>query len=379
MDEKTRSGLYTNPDTVYIGVDLGSARWMLAAADRARERPIERTIEAFNISGLVKWIEECRKKLGVKAGPVVLVHEAGRDGFSVVRALEPHGIQCVVVDPASIETSARKRKAKTDKIDARMLLKKLRTYLSGDGGVFAVVRVPTEEQEDARRTSRERGRLVKEKTQHRTRIKGLLATLGLQLPIGKHLVASLKDVKTAWGTPIPANLKTELLREVERLELVAHQIEQIQAVTKKELKEPRTKAQRQGAILTSLLGVSTVTSGLLPNEFFWRDFKNRKEVAAAAGLTGTPRATGTSMDAEQGISKAGNSRVRTLMIEIAWNWVRWQPDSPITKWFQSKVDGTKRSKRKLIVAVARRLLIALWRYATQGIVPEGAILKATAH
>ena len=274
--------------------------------------------------------------------------------------------------------SSRRKQAKTDRLDAAVLLRKLRTYVADDRGVFKVVRVPSEEVEDSRRPSREYDRLMKERTQHRTRLNSLLALNGIVLPIDGRLVELLQDARTPSGEPLRERLRAEILRQLERLELVQHQLDELEKELARSAASPKTKADEQGAKLSRLVGIGPVTSMTLPREIFWREFRNRREVGAAAGLTGTPHVTGTSTDIELGISKAGNKRVRTLMIEIAWSWVRLQPDSAITQWYRARQDSTKRTKRKTIVAVARRLLIALWRYVTQDIVPEGARLRASA-
>ena len=375
VNEETRNELSANPNTLYIGADVGASEMKLAAADRHRSKPLEKTLEPFDDVGLMAWIASVREALGLEDGPVVFVHEAGRDGFSLHWWLEMLGVRSVVVDPASIETSSRRRRAKTDRLDARLLLSKTRSYFAGHGSAFAVVRVPSEEVEDARRLSRELKALKEERARAKTRISSLLAQKGVKLPLGQSFVTQLQQTMTPWGAPLPPNLKAEILRQLERLELAESQIAELEQAQQVAMAEGRTEADRQGAKLIQLVSIGSATATTLPKEFFWRDFKNGKEVGAAAGLTGTPRVTGTSTDIEQGISKAGNSRVRTLMIEIAWMWVRLQPDSSITRWFLARIDGSKRSKRKNIVAVARKLLIALWRYATRDVLPEGARLK----
>ncbi len=375
LNEETRREFSANANTLYIGADVGSSEMKLAAADRHRNKPLEKTLEPFDDVGLLEAIKVFRSDLGLEDGPVVFIHEAGRDGFSLHWWLVMLGVESVVVDPASIETSTRKRRAKTDRLDARLLLSKARSYFAGHTGAFAVVRVPSEEVEDERRRSRELKALKEEAARAKTRLNGLLAQKGVKLALGRDFVALLNQVMSPWGTPLPPHLKAEILRQLERLELVESQIAQIVQAHEVDMVAGTTEADRQGAKLVQLVGVGPATAMTLPKDFFWRDFNNGKEVGAAAGLTGTPRVTGTSTDIEQGISKAGNSRVRTLMIEIAWMWVRLQPDNSITKWFHARLDGTKRSKRKYIVAVARKLLIALWRYATKDIVPDGARLK----
>ncbi len=376
VNEETRRELNANPNTLYIGADVGQSDWKLTAAARGTQRALEKTIGAFDDVELVRTVEGWRRRLGLGAGPTVFVHEAGREGFSIYRTLEMLSVTCVVVDPASIETDRRKRRTKTDRLDALKLLKKLMNYMAGDTGVFSVLRVPEEEQEDARRPGRERERLTREIAEHKTRINSLLALHGVRLALNQGFVSALGTVKTPWGAPLPAGLRHEVLRELERKELAQHQLAQLLAAQKAAMKKSESVAAERGAKLAQLVGVGLATAMTLPLEFFWRDFKNGKEVGAAAGLTGTPRVTGTSTDIEQGISKAGNGRVRTLMIEIAWMWVRLQPDSPITRWYRERQDGTTRAKRKGIVAVARKLLIALWRYAMHDVIPEGAQLKA---
>ncbi len=375
LNEETLRELSANPNTLYIGADVGQSEWKLAGAGRGTRRVQEKTVGAGDDAELMKTIRVWRANQGLGEGPTVLVHEAGRDGFSIARRMEMLGVTCLVVDPASIETDRRKRSAKTDRLDALRMLKKLRSFVAGDSGVFSVVRVPEEVQEDQRRAAREREHLTREISKHKTRINGLLALQGVKLELNQGFVAELGRVTTSWGTPLAPQLKSEVLRELERMELAQHQLEQLLAAQVRAMKQCDSAPAVQGAKLAQLVGVGVATAMTLPLELFWRDFKNPKEVGAAAGLTGTPRVTGTSTDIEQGISKAGNSRVRTLMIEIAWMWVRLQPDSPITRWFRDRQDGSARAKRKAIVAVARKLLIALWRYATRDIVPEGALLK----
>ena len=371
--------LRTSPDTLFIAADVGTKKWFLAAAGRGSERPTQRALEPFDTRGLLEWIPRLRKRHGLDDGPVVFAYEAGRDGFSIARVLEDHGVHCLVVDPGSIETSSRARVAKTDRLDAKKLLVKLRNYVAGDRSVFVVARIPSREVEDYRRPVRERERLVKERTGHQTRIRGLLATVGLQAPsFNQDFATWLRQVRTPDGRLIQYHLRREILRELERLELVEAHVAEIERQLLADLDKPTTLADKQGATLRQLVSCGLVTATLLSRDFFWRDFRNRKEVASAAGFDGTPRATGHTMDEEQGISKAGSKRVRVQMIELAWGWIRLQPDSAITKWFYDYIDGTKRAKRKAIVAVARRLLIALWRFAVHGVIPEGARFKEQA-
>ena len=375
MSAETQVAIYHTP-MLFVALELASKSWKVATSAGAAQRARVVSVDPYALGQLEEELAKARRRFGLPpACEVKAVMEAGRDGFAVHRWLADAGIESIVIDPASVEVSRHQRRAKTDRLDARMLLRKLRSYMT-DRDVFQVIRVPSEEVEDQRRPSREYDRLVHERTQHCTRINSLLALHGIALPFGEHFVSMLKDARTPTGEPLGKNLQAEILRELERMELVEHQIAEIQKDLKRAVEAAKTKVDVQGAKLGELVGIGPVTAMTLPREFLWRDFQNRGEVGAAAGLTGTPHVTGTSTDIEQGISKAGNKRVRTLMIEIAWNWVRLQPESTITLWFRSRQDGTARTRRKTIVGVARKLLIALWRYVTQDIAPEGARFRA---
>jgi transposase len=308
---------------------------------------------------------------------VVFCFEAGRDGFYLDRMLAKHGFENYVMDPASIEVPRRARQRKTDRLDAKRLLKLLiRFHLWGEKGAFSVVRVPSEAQEAALRVHRERERLVNERRQHRARIKSLLALHGIE--VSNPARVDLEGMLDWNDKPLLPAWETELKREQERLRLVEEQLAQIEVVQKAALSVPQTAADEKAKKLCRLKGVGTQSSWLLAHECFaWRKFKNRKHLGSFAGLAGTPFDSGETLR-EQGISKAGSRRVRTSMIELGWGWVRWQPDSALTHWFIDRYvrAGTKRSKRKGIVALARKLLIALWKYVELDEVPEGAILKA---
>ena len=356
-----------------LALDLSKSKWKLAFCDGSGRKPRVRTVAAWDAEGLRKEVDEARKRFGLPTETEIKAcHEAGRDGFSVHRFLERLGFASMVIDPASIETTRKKRKRKTDRLDALKLLAKLRAYLTADRGVWTVVRVPTEKQEDARRLTRERSRLRDERTQHRARIKSLLATVGLDIPLDSRFIARLREAVSPYGTPVLPGLRQEILREVERLELVESQQEEVMRGLERAVAEPESKS----SMLHQLKGIGLIGATVLVREFFgWREFRNRREVGSAAGLTGTPFDSGDS-ELEQGIDKAGNCRVRTLMVELAWNWLRYQPDSKVTLWYRARFDdGTKRSKRKGIVAVARRLLVDLWKYIEFGVVPDGAIFR----
>jgi transposase len=290
--------------------------------------------------------------------------------------LNKHGHECDIMDPASIEVPRQARKRKTDRLDAAKLLDLLiRVRLWGQRKAYAVVRVPTEAQEAAMRLHRERQRLVKEQTEHLARIKSLCILHGFQI---KNPARMDVDVLRDWeGNLLREAWAGELRREHHRLVIVQEQIQALEDQQSQALKKTSTPAEEKAKKLLKLKAVGAQGSWILSHECFgWRRFQNRRQLGSFAGLTGTPYDSGDTLR-EQGISKAGSGRVRYTMIELAWSWIRWQPNSALTHWFVDRYvrGGTSRSKRKGIVAVARKLLIALWKYVEQDVVPEGAILK----
>lgn len=361
---------------LYMAIELSKKTWKLAFSDAQGKSPRIRTIDARDRAALKNEILLAKKRfhLGSDA-PVLSCHEAGRDGFAVHRLLGTMGIQSVVIDPGSIERPRRKRLAKTDRLDVRMLMRKLIQFHGGDQGLWRVCRVPTAEQEDARRPHRERQRLVKERTAHRARLKSMLATEGLVLRLDKGLVTRLEQLTSLAGDPIGQHKRVEIRREYERLMLVQQQLKEIDQDQRQRIEVPQTPGDEQAALLVQLRGVGPISASLLANEFFWRDFNNRKQVGSAAGLVGTPFDSGNSAR-EQGISKAGNRLVRVSITELAWSWLRYQPQSKLSLWFSERyAPGTKRMRKVGIVALARKILIAMWRLVKYGEVPEGALLK----
>src|SRR5689334_17613250 len=310
--------------------------------------------------------------------------EAGMDGFWVHRLLEAEGVESHVVDPGSVAAPRRQRRAKTDAIDGETLLRTLLAWRRGEPRVCAMVRPPSPGEEDRRRPSRERGTLLEERVRHTNRIKGLLATQGVYdfEPLRPDRLERLGALVTGDGRPLPARLGAELRRELERLELLQRQIAEVEA--ERDAAEPEAEPSPV-ALLKGLKGIGPQIAAVLYHEGLYRSFANRREVAAYAGLAPTPWRSGK-VAREQGISKAGNPRLRHAMVELAWLWVRHQPDSAPSRWFRARV-GHERGRvrrvaivalaRRLLVALARRLLVALWRYLAHGEVPEGAALKAT--
>lgn len=362
--------------SLFVAIELSNKKWKLAFGDGSRER--ERNIPARSEAVFLREVAMAKAQLGLPADASVMsCYEAGRDGFWIDRMLKKHGFKNYIMDPASIEVPQRARRRKTDRLDARKLLKLLqRSELWGERDAFSSVCVPSEAQEAEMRIHRERGRLVKEITGHRARIKslGVLHGLAVGNP-AKIPVAELCDWE---GKPLAGCWVEELKREQERLNLAEAQLKSIEEQQAKALAQSPTRALQKASKLYKLKSVGLQSSWLLSHECFgWRTFRNRKHLGSFVGLMGTPFDSGDTLR-EQGINKAGSGRVRTTMIELAWGWVRWQPNSTLTHWFIDHYvrGGTSRSKRKGIVALARKLLIALWKYLEQDLMPEGAILKA---
>lgn len=362
--------------SLFMAMELSKKKWKLAFGDGSREREI--VMAAGAIPAFLCEIEKAKAKLGLPAdAPVIAGFEAGRDGFWISRMLKKLGIENYVMDPSSIEVSRQAKRRKTDRLDAKKLLSVLlRRERHGDRRSFAAVRVPSEEQEADLRLHRERERLVKERTGHQARIRSLLMLHGIQIQNpAKVVLESLLD----WdGKPLTKAWVNELRHEQQRLLMAHDRIKTIEQEQIAALDDPKTPALIKVKKLYRLRAVGIQSAWVLSLECFgWRIFQNRKQVGAFAGLTGTPYDSGETTR-EQGISKAGNWRVRRTMIELAWSWVRWQPNSALSRWFVDRfVRGNdRRSKRKGIVALARKLLVALWKYVEQDIVPEGAIFCA---
>jgi transposase len=314
-----------------------------------------------------------------EAVPIVVIQEAGLDGFWIHRLLVARGIASHVVDPASIAVNRRHRRAKTDAIDGEALLRTLMAWSRGERQVCSMVQPPTPDAEDRRRLSRERGRLIKERVQHVNRIKGLLACQGVSdyEPLRRDRVARLEMLTTGDGRRLPDRLRAEVEREIARLELVLTQIAQVESERDALVAEVASIDQDAvPATLLRLRGIGPELASLLWLEGLFRRFGNRRQLAAYAGLAPSPWQSG-GLEPEQGIAKSGNPRLRQAMIELAWFWIRHQPGSGLSRWFAERVGAARgRVRRISIVALARKLLVALWRFVSNGIVPEGAVFKA---
>jgi transposase len=370
--------------TLYVAFELSKSTWLVGFVVSGESKLSHHKVSGGDTAAVCHLIskkrEQAEKKLG-RPVTVVSCYEAGYDGFWLDRWLGQQGITNRVLDPSSIEMPRRARQAKTDRLDLERLMRVLIRYEGGEPKVCSVVRPPTPEQEDARRVSRERDRLIGERTAHVNRIKGLLHGQGIGEvhPRRKGFLEQLAQLRTGDGRDVPANLLAEIKREHGRLLQVGEQIAEVEG----QMKAARAAAapdSRAGQVnrLISLKSLGPVGGETLVNEVFWRDFQNRRQVGAYLGLVGTPFDSGQS-SREQGISKSGNARARTLAIELSWLWLRHQPDSALSLWFKHRVGDQKgRVRRIAIVALARKLMVALWRFLTLGLVPEGAIVRAAA-
>jgi transposase len=370
MSDTTRTTEDTSAARLCMALDLGASKWHVAFLRDTTRRPKVHVVMAGDFTTLFEKAALAKKRLGLPAdAPISSCYEAGRDGFWIHRELVKQGVDNHVVDPASIEVERRRRKRKTDRIDATKQAVLLVRFVGGDKHAFRTVNVPDEAAEDARRLTRERKRLKKESAQHQTRIRALLATMGVK----EERVAV--PASRADGRPLPPLLRAELDREMERLKLVREQLRAVEKDIQAYVEESPDATAEKSRTLSGLKGIGIRSAAALCLEFFgWRQLRNRRQVGGLAGLTGTPHQSGD-MNREQGISKAGNPSIRTLMIELSWGWLRYQPDSELSRWFAQRFGGGKSRQRRIgIVALARKLLVALWRFVDQGVVPTGALL-----
>ena len=366
-----------------IAIELSKKSWIVAVNTPLSDKISRHTLKACDGKELLDLCERIRTRAAretKKRVEIVSCYEAGYDGFWLHRLLEAHGISNYVIDPASLQVDRRARRAKTDHVDVERLLRSLMAYLREEPKVWSVVRVPSVAEEDDRRLNRERGRLINERIQHVNRIKGLLAIHGIYnyQPLRRDRMQQLERLRTADGRTLSPRLKAEIRRELQRLELVIGMIKTIEAerdaIASTKTETEHTSGKKiQDLVKIKSIGPEFATT--LVGEVFYRSFDNCKQLASYVGLTPAHFQSGA-MCRDQGISKAGNAKARTVMVELAWLWLRHQPDSPLSVWFRERVGKLKgRIRRITIVAVARKLLIALWRYLETGLVPTGAALK----
>jgi transposase len=363
-----------------MAIELGRRQWKLGFTAGVSQRPRRRTVSTDAWDRVREEIAAAKVRLQVPAdAPVVSCYEAGRDGFWVHRYLTTLGVTNLVVDSSSIEVSRRARRAKTDRIDVEKLLAMLLRYVDGEASVWRVVRVPSEADEERRQLHRELDALKRDRARVTNRITGLLATVGI-LRKADTRVAEHFDLLTQWnGEPIPVGLRARVTREWQKVHLMTTQIRELERGRRAALQTSNEAAVALVRRLLALRGIGENAAWLFVMELFaWRKFRNRREVGSITGLVGTPYKSGL-LDHEQGISKAGNRRVRTLAIQIAWGWLMYQPQSALTQWYLRRfAQGGPRARKVGIVAVARRLVIDLWRYVDAGVIPEGAVFKAPA-
>jgi transposase len=360
-----------------MALDLGQAKWKVMFTIGAGQKPREKSISGGDRAALEREIARAKQRFGLPAGArVVSCYEAGRDGFWLHRWLHTIGVENVVVDSSSIAVNRRARRAKTDRLDAYQLVMKLLRYTAGERRVWSVVRVPSAGDEAARQPQRELRTLKQERTRIRNRIKGLLAVHGVALRGTAALARRLAAVRLWDGSALSAELQAQLGREAQRLEQVEQHIGAVESERRQRLRAGQGVVVHQVRHLMKLRAIGPHSAWVFSSELFaWRAFRNRRQVGAVVGLTPTPYDSGAQRR-EQGISKAGQPGVRAMAIEIAWAWVRYQPQSELSQWYARRFGhGSSRLRRIGIVALARKLLIALWQYVETDTLPAGAVLK----
>ncbi|TIR50618.1 MAG: IS110 family transposase [Mesorhizobium sp.] len=378
------TAIRTDLGAIFVSLELSRATWLVTSlSPGSGEKMSKHSVRGGDTDDLLCRFAHLQEKARCRTGrvfPIITIQEAGLDGFWIHRVLQDHGIESHIVDAASIAASRRGRRAKTDKIDGETLVRALLAFKRGEPRVCAMVRVPSRQEEDRRRICRERRVLIAERVEHVNRIKGLLFAQGIggYQPLRKDRRMRLEELRTGDGRALPPHLKAQIVRELDRLELLLDHI----AVVEQErdllvsATDESNPATTPAAMLCAIKGVGAEIAIVLCTEGLSRHFDNRRQVAAYAGLAPTPWQSGT-IDREQGVSKAGNPRLRTTMIQLAWLWLRNQPSSALSEWFFQRVqsDGG-RHKKSTIVALARKLLVALWKYVRFGVVIDGAVMKA---
>lgn len=382
-DEPT--AIRTHIAAIFVSLELSRSTWLVTSLSPGKgERMSKHSVTAGNVAELLTLFAELRRKAEVRTGqsyPIITIQEAGLDGFWLHRVLQQNGIESHVVDPASIAMPRRRRRAKTDRLDGETLLRALLAYKRGEPRVCAMVVAPSPEEEDRRRLCRERRTLIEERITHVNRIKGLLFAQGIcdYGALRRDRRSRLEALRTGDGRELPSHLKAQIGRELDRIELLLGQIKAVEAAQDALLATASKPASEEAvpnpvAMLLALRGIGANFAAVLWSEAFYRQFANRRQVAAYAGLAATPWQSG-GIRHEQGVSKAGNPRLRTTMIQLAWLWTRHQPQSALTLWFKVR---SQQGRKRAIVALARKLLVALWKYVTQGVVIEGAAMKPAA-
>jgi transposase len=360
-----------------LAFELGERTWKLGFTIGLGQRPRVRQVPAGATDRVLEEIARAKRRFRLAdETPVISCYEAGRDGFWLHRWLLAHGVTNHVVDSSSIEVNRRARRAKTDTLDLAGLLNLLARYRLGDQRVWRVVRVPSVADEDARQLHRSWDTLQQDRTRLICRLQGLLVTHGVRRPIADDFLAQLDAVRVWDGTPVPAGLRGRLTRVWRQLELLNAQLKELETARAALPVDPATPTGHYVQQLPTLRGIGPVGAWVLATEIFgWRQIQNARQLGGLVGLVPAPFQSGETAH-DQGITRAGNKHVRRLMVQLAWSWRRYQPTSTLTRWYEAKFGrGSRRLRRIGIVAVARKLLIALWRYVEHGVIPDGAIVK----
>ena len=375
------TAIRTDLGAIFVSLELSRSTWLITSlSPGSGEKMSKHSVRGGDTAELLDRFAQIQEKARARTGrsfEIVVIQEAGLDGFWIHRVLQSEGIESHVVDPASIATSRRRRRAKTDRIDGEALVRALLAYKRGEPRVCAMVKAPTPQEEDRRRLCSERKVLIAEQVKHVNRIKGLLFSQGISgyEPLRRNRWARLEELQTGDGRLLPKHLKAQVRRELDRLELLLKQIKAVEDERDALLTVAETTAPTPAAILLNIKGIGPEFAAVLWSEGLFRHFDNRRQLAAYAGLAPTPWQSGA-VDREQGVSKSGNPRLRTTLIQLAWLWLCHQPKSALAQWFMERVKRNGgRLKKTTIVALARKLLVALWKYVTTGVLIEGAAMK----
>ncbi|WP_411286353.1 IS110 family transposase [Phenylobacterium sp.] len=376
------AAVHTDLGAIFVSLELSQSTWLVTSLSPGGGAKMSKhQLPSGDVPGLLERFGQLQAKALTRTGKsfrIIAIHEAGLDGFWIHRRLQQEGIESHVVDPASIATSRRRRRAKTDSIDGEALVRALLAYQRGEPRVCAMVKAPTPEEEDRRQICRERRSLTAERVQHVNRIKGLLFAQGVMgyEPVRRDRRHQLEAISTGDGRGLPMHLKQRISRELDRLELILDHLKAVEGQRDALLSSQASAPQAPPVILQRLRGIGPEFAAVLWSEGLFRHFDNRRQLAAYAGLAPTPWQSGA-VSREQGVTKSGNARLRTTMIQLSWLWLRHQPRSALTLWFQDRARAIGgRNRRVMIVALARKLLVALWQFVTTGVVLEGAVLTA---
>ncbi|MBB4233438.1 IS110 family transposase [Rhizobium mongolense] len=371
---------HKNLNAIFVSVELSKKTWLITSiSPGAGEKLSRHSLPGGDIAGLLARLRQLKQNTRGRTGAdysIITIQEAGFDGFWVHRVLEAEGHESHVVDAASIATSRRRRRVKTDRLDGETLIRALLAFKRGEPRVCSMLCVPTPAEEDRRRIVRERKILMEERIRHSNRIKGLLFSQGITGydPLRRDRRERLEALRTGDGRALADHMKRQILRELGRLEMLLEQVQEVET-ERNALLEEEAQSAHEVAMLSKVVGIGPEFAAVLWGEGLFRHFDNRRQVAAYAGLAPTPWQSG-SIDREQGIGKSGNARLRFTMVEMAWLWLRHQPASGLSRWFNERVaQNGGRFKKVMITALARKLVVALWKYVNAGVVIDGAIIR----